>query len=321
MKEPVITLTLEEYEELRKEHECLEKEHAELQRKYEASLQEYSRQVEEISACTAVIADLRWKLADLTRRLWGKSSEKRHLPEDAGQLSICFESPSDVNDPVAEEQKTAGKSVTSENGYNRFRKSFTKKITPHARKPIDPSLPREEIIIPMPEGLSLEGATKLGEEVSEQYAVSPARFYVKRIIRPKYRLADGRIITAPMPVMAHPHSNASESVLAHIATAKYYDHLPLHRQLDIFEREGIHLSPSTVSNWMMMAPHSVWNQSIMNFVNWSRTAITSWPMRHPIPYLKATGPVLFTAGICGTSICPGSIPHSLNITRAVAAAE
>ena len=194
MKEPVITLTLEEYEELRKEHECLEKEHAELQRKYEASLQEYSRQVEEISACTAVIADLRWKLADLTRRLWGKSSEKRHLPEDAGQLSICFESPSDVNDPVAEEQKTAGKSVTSENGYNRFRKSFTKKITPHARKPIDPSLPREEIIIPMPEGLSLEGATKLGEEVSEQYAVSPARFYVKRIIRPKYRLADGRFL-------------------------------------------------------------------------------------------------------------------------------
>ncbi|MCC2732183.1 transposase, partial [Fusicatenibacter saccharivorans] len=74
-----------------------------------------------------------------------------------------------------------------------------------------------------------------------------------RIIRHKYRLADGRTITAPMPVMAHPHSNASESVLAHIATAKYYDHLPLHRQLDIFEREGIHLSPSTVSNWMMAA--------------------------------------------------------------------
>ena len=52
---------------------------------------------------------------------------------------------------------------------------------------------------------------------------------------------------------AHPHSNASESVLSHIATAKYYDHLPLYRQLDIFEREGIHLSPSTVSNWMMAA--------------------------------------------------------------------
>lgn len=136
MKEPVITLTLEEYEELRKERERLEKEHAELQRKYEASLQEYSRQAGEISACTAVIADLRWKLADLTRRLWGKSSEKRHLPEDASQLSICFESPSDVNDPVAEEQKIAEKSVKSENGYNRFRKSFTKRLLP---TPVSPS--------------------------------------------------------------------------------------------------------------------------------------------------------------------------------------
>ena len=320
MKEPVITLTLEEYEELRKERERLEKEHAELQRKYESSLREYSRQVEEISACTAVIADLRWKLADLTRRLWGKSSEKRHLPEDAGQLSICFESPSDVNDPVAEEQKTAEKSAKSENGYNRFRKSFTKKITPHARKPIDPSLPREEIIIPMPEGLSLEGATKLGEEVSEQYAVSPARFYVRRIIRPKYRLADGRIITAPMPVMAHPHSNASESVLSHIATAKYYDHLPLHRQLDIFEREGIHLSPSTVSNWMMAAAQRlepIYNE-LRELVKDSYYVMAD---ETPHPYLKATDPVLFIAGICGTSICPGFIPPSLNITRGVAAAE
>ena len=120
-----------------------------------------------------------------------------------------------------------------------------------------------------------------------------------------------------MPVMAHPHSNASESVLAHIATAKYYDHLPLHRQLDIFEREGIHLSPSTVSNWMMAAARRL--EPIYNELReLVRTTITSWPMRHPIPYLKATGPVLFTAGICGTSICPGSIPPSLNITRAVA---
>ncbi len=120
----------EEYEELRKEHECLEKEHAELQRKYEASLQEYSCQVEEISACTAVIADLRWKLADLTRRLWGKSSEKRHLPEDAGQLSICFESPSDVNDPVAEEQKPLGNPSHRRMAANRFRKNHEKDHPP-----------------------------------------------------------------------------------------------------------------------------------------------------------------------------------------------
>lgn len=251
MKEPVITLTLEEYEELRKAHERLQQENAELRAKLEASLEEYSRQSDKIAENKAAIAELRWKVADLQRRLWGTSSEKRHLPEDASQLSICFDSPSDVASPATEQEKASGKAAGTEKAYNRFRKEFTRKITPHARKPIDPSLPREEVVVPMPEGISLEGAVRLGEEVSEQYAVRPARFYVIRIIRPKYKLADGRILTAPMPVMAHPRSNASESVLAHIATAKYHDHLPLHRQLDIFEREGVHLSPSTVSNWMM----------------------------------------------------------------------
>ena len=101
-----------------------------------------------ISACTAVIADLRWKLADLTRRLWGKSSEKRHLPEDAGQLSICFESPSDVNDPVAEEQKTAGNPSHRRMATIVSVKASRKKITPHARKPIDPSLPVRRLSFP-----------------------------------------------------------------------------------------------------------------------------------------------------------------------------
>ena len=108
-----------------------------------------------------------------------------------------------------------------------------------------------------------------------------------------------------------------ESVLAHIATAKYYDHLPLHRQLDIFEREGIHLSPSTVSNWMISCARrleTIYNE-LRELVG---TAITSWPMDTPSP--KATGPVLFTAGICGTYL-PRFHTFFLNITRAVAAAE
>lgn len=93
----------------------------------------------------------------------------------------------------------------------------------------------------MPEGLSLEGAVKIGEEVSKRYAVRSVQFYVIRIIRPKYKLADRTYCNRShtRDGAAHPHSNASESVLAHIATAKYHDHPPLHRQLEIFEREGV----------------------------------------------------------------------------------
>nr|WP_106829780.1 IS66 family transposase [Parabacteroides pacaensis] len=258
MKELKVTLKAEEYSCLQEEKRRLQERCALLEQE---SLERETQRKEAEDKLVSLLLEksnletenklLRWELADLKRRCWSKSSEKRALPEDPAQLGICFDSPIDVEDPVKEEMKAEEKADRSEKKYNRFRKSFTKKITPHARGPIDPSLPREEIVIPMAEGIDLEGAVKMGEEVSEQYAIRPVRFYVIRIIRHKYRLRNGRIVTAPMPVMAHPRSNASESVLAHIATAKYYDHLPINRQLDIFEREGIHLSPSTVSNWMM----------------------------------------------------------------------
>lgn len=237
MNELTVTLTLEQYDHLLKDRERLEAELIATKEQVVNSDQE--------------IARLRWENLALLRRLWGQSSEKRRLPEDPCQLLICFDSPADVEDPVAEQARCVDKAQKEEKKYDRFRKSFTRKITPHARQPIDPRFRREEVIVPMPGDINLEGAVKIGEEVTEQYAYQPAEVYVVRMVRIKYRLADGRIAIAPLPIMAHPRSNASESILAHIATAKYADHLPLHRQLEIFERENIHFSPSTVSNWML----------------------------------------------------------------------
>lgn len=246
MNEPTVTLTLEEYDHLIKDRKRLETELLVANEKVVNSTQEMVLQAHEL-------VRLRWENQDLLRRLWGQSSEKRRLPEDPCQLLICFDSPVDVEDPVTEQAKCVDKAQKEEKKYDRFRKSFAKKITPHARKPIDLRFRREEIIVPMPDGINLEGAVKIGEEVTEQYAYQPAEVYVIRTVRPKIRLADGRIVIAPLPIMAHPRSNASESILAHVATAKYADHLPLHRQLEIFERENVHFSPSTVSNWMLAA--------------------------------------------------------------------
>jgi hypothetical protein len=82
---------------------------------------------------------------------------------------------------------------------------------------------------------------------------NPQLFYVEQLVRPRYKLADGSIVIAPLPATAHPRSHASNSVLAHIAVSKYADHLPLNRQIEIFSREGVRLSASTVSNWMTAA--------------------------------------------------------------------
>ena len=58
------------------------------------------------------------------------------------------------------------------------------------RKPIDDSLPREEVLIDLPKeekqcacGHSL---VRIGEETSERLQVIPPKMWVERIIRPKY---------------------------------------------------------------------------------------------------------------------------------------
>ena len=39
-------------------------------------------------------------------------------------------------------------------------------------------------------------------------------------------------------------------LLAHVLVSKYADHLPLYRQSQIFEREGIDLNRSTLADWV-----------------------------------------------------------------------
>ena len=54
-----------------------------------------------------------------------------------------------------------------------------------------------------------------------------------------------------MPKLPVPKSIATPSLLAHIATSKYVDALPLYRQEKIFQRLGIDLSRATLASWMV----------------------------------------------------------------------
>ena len=43
---------------------------------------------------------------------------------------------------------------------------------------------------------------------------------------------------------------AGPGLLAHVLVSKYSDHLPLYRQSEIYEREGIDLDRSTLAGWV-----------------------------------------------------------------------
>jgi len=131
------------------------------------------------------------------------------------------------------------------------------------RKPLPDNLPREEVVHDIPEeekvcacGCQL---TRIGEEVSEQLHVEPAKFKVIRHIRPKYacRACEGvesddqTVKIAPPPVQIIPKSMATISLLVYIITSKFIESLPLYRQEKRFRRYGITLTRATMSNWLI----------------------------------------------------------------------
>lgn len=91
----------------------------------------------------------------------------------------------------------------------------------------------------------------LGEDVSEVLEYVPARFRVIRHVRPKFSCACcSRVIQAPAPSRPVERSFAGPGLLAHVAVAKFCDHLPLYRQSQIYAREGVELDDGTLADWV-----------------------------------------------------------------------
>ena len=92
---------------------------------------------------------------------------------------------------------------------------------------------------------------KIGEDVSEQLDIEPARFFVIRHIRPQYACRQCETVTAaPVAPAVIDGSLAAPGLLAWVATGKYLDHLPLYRLEQIAARQQVRLSRSTMSEWI-----------------------------------------------------------------------
>ncbi|MBP6611002.1 MAG: IS66 family transposase [Paludibacter sp.] len=131
--------------------------------------------------------------------------------------------------------------------YSRL-KSAKKPTQPNPRLPIPAHLERVVETIE-PENLP-EGSKKIGEEITEVLEITPAKVYVRQIVRPKYALPqEAGIQIADLLSLPLPRSNAGASLLAHLIVNKYVNHLPFYRQVQMFQRDGIVLPESTVNRW------------------------------------------------------------------------
>lgn len=144
------------------------------------------------------------------------------------------------------------------------------------RKTLADHLPRVEVVHDIENADNVCGCgcelSRIGEEVSEQLDVIPAKVRVIRHIRPKYTCkgcegvsANGPVVKiAPVPPQIIPRSIASLGLLAHILTSKFVDHTPFYRQETQFGRLGVELSRSSMCNWAMQAAAAC--QSILNLI-------------------------------------------------------
>ncbi|MDP3137600.1 MAG: IS66 family transposase [Burkholderiaceae bacterium] len=92
---------------------------------------------------------------------------------------------------------------------------------------------------------------KIGEDISEQLDVEPARFFVHRHIRPQYACrACETISAAPIPAAIIDGGMAAPGLLTWVMVSKFLDHLPLYRLEQIAARQQVPLARSTLAEWV-----------------------------------------------------------------------
>jgi transposase len=92
---------------------------------------------------------------------------------------------------------------------------------------------------------------KIGEDISEQLDVEPARFFVHRHIRPQYACrACETVAAAPIPAAVIDGGMAAVGLYVWVIVSKYLDHLPLYRLEQIAARDQVSLSRSTLAEWV-----------------------------------------------------------------------
>ena len=92
---------------------------------------------------------------------------------------------------------------------------------------------------------------KIGEDISEQLDVEPARFFVHRHIRPQYACRACETITAaPIPAAVIDGGMAAPGLLTWVMVSKFMDHLPLYRLEQIAARSQVPLARSTLAEWV-----------------------------------------------------------------------
>jgi len=192
---------------------------------------------------------LKAQLAKLRRMKFGTSSER--IEREIEQFELALEeveaAAAEITAPVlATNEAEATDALRVPNGSAATDKK--------KRRQLPAELPRRDIVHAPADACKACGGTELrrvGESVTEVLEYIPGRFEVVRHVRPAVSCRKCEaMVQAPMPDLPIPRGMAGASLLAHIATSKFCDHLPLYRQAEIYARNGVDVDRGQLAEWL-----------------------------------------------------------------------
>src|SRR3984957_8371576 len=209
-----------------------------LEAEVDSHRQTLSQQADELSSRSERIEHMKLMIEKLRHMIFGTKSEKIILRLEQLEFQL-------------EEQETT--QAEAEAAVERVSPAKNSKVR-SGRKPLPAHLQREEITH-VPEGDCCADCgsqlRKFGEDISEQLEYIPDSFRVIRHVRPKFSCTGcDRVVEAPASSRPIERGLAGPSLLAHVFISKYCDLLPLYRQSEIYARQGVEISRSTLAGWV-----------------------------------------------------------------------
>lgn len=199
-----------------------------------ALLTERTAHAQTIQSRDMIIADLRMQLDGHKKHRFGSRSES------STQLALEL---------ILEDHEIAQAAETADDVDNEAKPPRT----PRVRKPFPKELKRvQQRITPSDTCEDCGGSFKeLGSDVMEELEYIPAHYIVKQIERPRLACTCcEKIVQSEMPSRPIPKSFVGPALMAHIIACKYGYHLPLYRQSQMFENQGIEISGSLMCSWV-----------------------------------------------------------------------
>ena len=192
--------------------------------------------------------ELQTQLDWFKRQLFGTKSERRVSEDDSRQLTLG-ELQQEESGPAVEptikvpghERRVGSKNGNGDEGDLRF----------------DDSVPVEQVMLPT--GIAadcLDDYEKIGEKKNRHLAQKPGSYFVREFIRSVYKkkapadAIEDEIYCIPPPYTVLDRSFADVSLLAGLLIDKFRYHLPLYRQHQRMKACGVHVSRSSLTNWV-----------------------------------------------------------------------